>query len=70
MRVPTLRARSSAWWAKERQEGKWIREDTGVRRVAERLGMGFDQDGEGEKGKLRVEAKKAVKSLMSRFVPM
>ena len=41
MRVPSLRARATAWWGTERQEGEWVREDPGVQRVADALGLGF-----------------------------
>jgi hypothetical protein len=77
MRVPSLRLRSGAWWANEREEGAWVREDPGVQRVADRLGLGFGGAGDGEEdrkdgmeeGKLRVNAKMAVRSLMGGFVP-
>jgi hypothetical protein len=83
MRVPSLRARATAWWGTERQEGEWIREDPGVQRVADALGLGFreresENDGgvgaqstEGNKGvgKLRAAAEMAVRSLLAAFVP-
>ena len=54
MRVPALRARVESWWETERREGAWVREDKDVRRVAERIGLGFDEgyhgDGEGGGG--------------------
>jgi hypothetical protein len=51
MRVPSLRARATAWWGAERQEGEWIREDPGVQRVADALGLGFrERDSENDSG--------------------
>ena len=61
MREPRLRAAAGAWWAREREEGQWAREDEGVRRVAERLGKGFaDGEEDGASGKLRTFAQGAV----------
>jgi hypothetical protein len=75
MRVPELREQSEEWWEEERIRGGWIREDDGVRRVAERVGLGFDeggQDGDGGEvgeGRLRKQARAAVQMLIGAFRP-
>ncbi|KAF9069448.1 hypothetical protein BDP27DRAFT_1293750 [Rhodocollybia butyracea] len=42
-RHPELRAAAEDYWAAERQEGEWVREDEDVRRIAKSVGMGFDE---------------------------
>jgi hypothetical protein len=62
MRVPSLRARATAWWGTERQEGEWIREDPGVQRVADALGLGFcehESENDGGGGAQSTEGNKA-----------
>lgn len=69
MREPRLRAAAGAWWAREREEGAWAREDEGVRRVAERLGKGFveGEDGAAE-GRLRTFARAVVERFRAGLV--
>lgn len=63
MRNPQLRDKSGKWWEQERREGEWGREDETVRRLADKLGLGYD----GDDGKLRSTAKIAVESLKNGF---
>ncbi|KDQ59991.1 hypothetical protein JAAARDRAFT_32355 [Jaapia argillacea MUCL 33604] len=74
LRVPEFRDRKEAFWETQRQEGTWGREDENVRRIADRLGLGYDErgvDGEGEgvgtstsgEGRLRTNARVAVEGL-------
>jgi hypothetical protein len=80
MRVPELREQSEDWWEEEKIKGGWIREDDGVRRVAERLGLGFDEgDQRGDvvpngeergEGRLRRQARLAVQMLIGAFRPV
>ena len=73
MRQPGLRGGAGAWWGEEAREGRWVLRDEGVRGVAGKLGVGFDEgNGEGEEegeeggaGRLRVKARGAVRSLVS-----
>ncbi|KAK1226695.1 hypothetical protein PQX77_010339 [Marasmius sp. AFHP31] len=72
---------STSVWARERQEGVWVREDEEVRTVAKGLGMNYDlggqgqgQEGEGQEdpgqiGELRARARRAVGMLFRGFVP-
>jgi hypothetical protein len=70
LRVPTLRERAASWWDKERREGSWVRGDERVSRVAERLGLGFDETGVPEgHGNMRAAARIGVQTLMTGFVP-
>lgn len=62
MRNPQLRDRSGEWWEQERREGQWGREDETVKRLADKLGLGYDGD-----GKLKSTAKIAVESLKNGF---
>lgn len=62
MRDPRTRAAAGDWWDRQRVEGEWAREDEGVRRVAERLGKGFAEEGEKE-GRIRTLAREAVARL-------
>ncbi|KAK1226680.1 hypothetical protein PQX77_010323 [Marasmius sp. AFHP31] len=72
---------STSVWARERQEGVWVREDEEVRTIAKGLGMNYDlggqgqgQEGEGQEdpgqiGELRARARRAVGMLFRGFVP-
>ena len=63
MRNSQLRDRSGKWWEQERKEGEWGREDETVKRLADKLGLGYDNTD----GKLRRTAKVAVESLKNGF---
>jgi len=70
MRDPTLRAAAAEWWDRQRVEGEWAREDESVRRMANKLGKGFDEGGEDEEeGKLRVAARQVANAIKADFVP-
>jgi hypothetical protein len=45
-RDPLLAGRTQRWWDRERAEGTAIRDDTGVRRAADREGLGFGEGSE------------------------
>jgi hypothetical protein len=70
MRVPALRTRVAAWWAEERRVGAWILADgadgttPSVRSTARALGVGFEEGEAMPEGKLRTDAKAAVRGLM------
>ncbi|KAJ4468842.1 hypothetical protein J3R30DRAFT_1612643 [Lentinula aciculospora] len=78
-RNPTLRAASENYWAIERQEGDWIRADEGVRDMAGRLGLGFDEAPQSNTEQIEDDAsdrqflkqvKAAVQNLLSKgYVP-
>lgn len=43
MRDPVLREKAGTWWAEQREEGEWGREDDDVRRMAGALGLGYGE---------------------------
>ncbi|KAG1741545.1 uncharacterized protein EDB91DRAFT_1237175 [Suillus paluster] len=45
MRQPELRERAVRWWAQEKMEGDAGREDEGVRKAAEKMGLGYADGG-------------------------
>lgn len=56
MRSPTLREGLEEWWARERREGAWVREEEGVWRVVEKIGTASGGGGgEGGGGGIRRE---------------
>lgn len=63
MRNPQLRENAGEWWDRERREGEWGREDETVKRMSDKLGFGYD-----EQGRLRSTAKVAVESLKNGFL--
>ncbi|EPQ53709.1 hypothetical protein GLOTRDRAFT_131048 [Gloeophyllum trabeum ATCC 11539] len=63
MRVPETRAAQVEHFARERQEGRWAREDPDVQRRAEVLGLGYAE----EEGRLRASARAAVQALQNGF---
>jgi len=82
MRTPLLRERSSRWWAEERAQGRFVREDADVQRVALKMGVGFQdlaevsdvQEGDGgvqrpEEGRLRKSARDSVQRLTGAYEP-
>ncbi|KAF8217699.1 hypothetical protein K438DRAFT_1914099 [Mycena galopus ATCC 62051] len=70
MRVPHLRERAVAWWTAEAREGEWVRSDEGVRELARKLNVGFDEgDGDEDAGPLRMTARNSVAALKTGFAP-
>jgi hypothetical protein len=60
-REPGLRDTAARWWSRGRRIGAQVRADTSVRRIADRIGMGFAPEGQGE---LRTTAQAAVGELL------
>jgi hypothetical protein len=60
MREPSLRGSASEWWSRGRRAGIQVRGDVGVRRVAEKVGLGF-VEGEAE---LRSQARKMTGEIL------
>jgi hypothetical protein len=75
MRTPELRKRAGAWWEEDKREGDWVRSDEGVKNMAEKMGLGFQEDEDGREeegrkdGKLRSNAKMTVEMLKNGFTP-
>lgn len=70
MREPTLRAAAVEWWDRQRVEGEWAREDESVRKMAKKLGKGFDEAGEDEEeGRLRAAARQVATAVKAEFLP-
>ncbi|KAH9835332.1 uncharacterized protein C8Q71DRAFT_837178 [Rhodofomes roseus] len=68
MRDPRMRAAAGDWWERQRVEGEWAREDETVRRVADRLGKGFDETGVEGEGRIRKITREAVASFRAGLV--
>jgi hypothetical protein len=45
-RDSSLHSKAQRWWGREHAEGDAVRGDAGVRRAAEREGLGYDEGGE------------------------
>jgi len=83
LRNPSLREKAVSWWTRNAQEGARGRADEGVRRAAERAGLGYDEapvksglggvaagtSDVGGEGALRVNARAAVDALSAQFAP-
>ncbi|KAF9030087.1 hypothetical protein BDZ89DRAFT_949992 [Hymenopellis radicata] len=65
MRTPSLNNAASAWWARERQEGEWIRSDQRVQDVARGVGLPF----EGDDPRLRTNARAIVREFVAAGLP-
>lgn len=72
MRVPAAEEAARGWWARERVEGRWVREDGGVWKVVEGMtgaggggqGQGEEEEGaEGTEGRMRKWAREVVGAL-------
>lgn len=63
-RAPELRDAAGEWWAKDRQESHWAREDPEVQELARKLGAGIVDGGES-----RVRARAVIESLKMGYQP-
>jgi len=69
MRQPGLREQAVRWWAREKREGDTGREDEGVQKTVDKMGLGYSESGGGgEEGELRMSARMVVESLKGLYV--
>jgi hypothetical protein len=68
LRDPTLRTNTREWWARQRQESQWVRDDATMLAESEKVDKGIsreeDVSGTGVDGSLMSDVKKLVQNLL------